>query len=115
MGPVLAPIPATTASELPSRPRRALLALMAFLLAFSVACSGLAVAHELHHDCTGVGCAGCAQIALGLHIGRAGTTLAVAALALALARRARTIRVLGEERSSDRLTTLVALKVQLND
>lgn len=89
--------------------------MLAVVLAFTCATSAAVLAHELHHDCTGEGCAVCAEIAVGLRLSRAGFSLASAPAALAAALSPFICAALGAVRRRARLTTLVFLKVQLND
>lgn len=88
---------------------------LALVLAFTCATSSVVLAHELHHDCAGEGCAVCAEMAIGLRLSRAGFSLASAPAALAAALLSFICAALGAVRRRARLTTLVFLKVQLND
>lgn len=88
---------------------------LALVLALTCATSSVVLAHELHHDCTGEGCAVCAEMAVGLRLSRAGFSLASAPAALAAALLPFICAALGSVRRRARLTTLVFLKVQLND
>lgn len=89
--------------------------MLAVVLAFTCATSAAVLAHELHHDCTGEGCAVCAEIAVGLRLSRAGFSPASAPAARAVALLPFICAVLGAVRRRARLTALVFLKVQLND
>lgn len=102
--------------ELADRPlNRAVALALAIALAVSVVLSSFTIAADYHHECTGDGCVVCAEMTGCLHIARVGTTLAgLGALALACLLSAAP-RVLGEEHARYFLSTLVHLKVQLND
>lgn len=89
--------------------------MLAVVLAFTCATSAAVLAHELHHDCAGEGCAVCAEIAVGLRLSRAGFSSASAPAALAVALLPFICVALGAFRRHARLTALVYLKVQLND
>lgn len=88
---------------------------LALVLAFICATSSMALAHDLHHDCAGEGCAVCAEMAAGLHLSHDGFSLSSAPAVLAVAMPTCALLVLGAVRRRLRLTTLVFLKVQLND
>lgn len=88
---------------------------LALVLAFICATSSMALAHDLHHDCAGEGCAVCAEMAAGLHLSHDGFSLSSAPTALAVAMPTCALLVLGAVRRRLWLTTLVFLKVQLND
>lgn len=102
--------------ELADQPlKRAIALALALALAVSVVLSSFTIAADYHHECTGDGCVVCAEMSGCLHIARVGTTLAgLGALALACILFAAP-RVLGEEHARFSLSTLVRLKVQLND
>lgn len=89
--------------------------MLAVVLAFTCATSAAVLAHELHHDCAGEGCAVCAEIAVGLRLSRAGCSPASAPAALAVALLPLICAALGAVCRRARLTALVFLKVQLND
>lgn len=88
---------------------------LSILLALAVVLSSLTVAEDFHHRCTGDGCVVCAQISACLHLARDGATLAGAIATPGVLTLSAAPLVLGEERVCLSLTTLVALKVQLND
>ena len=89
--------------------------ILSVLLALAVVLSSSTVAEDLHHRCTGDGCVVCAQISACLHLARDGATLAGAIATPGVLTLSAAPLVLGEERVCLSLTTLVALKVQLND
>ena len=99
----------------PARGPRIIIACLTLLVALMFAASSAAVAHELHHDCTGDGCAVCAEMAGNLHVARGGLALPAAPATPAAAALLGALLVIGAERVRFSLTTLVALKVQLND
>lgn len=94
---------------------RIIAALMALVIAFSVSVSSFTVAGDLHHHHTGDGCVVCAQISGCLHMARVGATLVADAAALVIVRALTCPLILGEERGRHACSTLVHLKVQLND
>lgn len=98
-----------------SRPAAMPAIILSVLLALAVVLSSSTVAEDLHHQCTGDGCVVCAQISACLHMARDGATLAGAVAAPDPLTLSAAPLVLGEERVRLSLTTLVALKVQLND
>lgn len=89
--------------------------ILSVLLALAVVLSSSTVAEDLHHQCTGDGCVVCAQISACLHMARDGATLAGAVAAPDPLTLSSAPLVFGAERVRLSLTTLVALKVQLND
>ena len=89
--------------------------LLAVVLAFTFAASPVALARELHHDCAGEGCAVCAEMAIGMHLSRDGISPASAPAIFAAAVPLLMFVALDAVRRRTRLTTLVFLKVQLND
>ena len=98
-----------------SRPAAMPAIILSVLLALAVVLSSLTVAEDFHHRCTGDGCVVCAQISACLHLARDGATLAGAIATPGVLTLSAAPLVLGEERVCLSLTTLVALKVQLND
>lgn len=102
-------------SNLPSLVYRLAALVLVLVLAYSVAAASFTVAEDFRHHCTGDGCAVCAQMAGCLHIARGGVTLAGVATLLAIFRVLAASPTMGDERGRFRLTTLVALGVQLND
>ena len=101
--------------DMPGPAARALALAVALALLIAFAASSFTVAEDLHHDCTGDGCAVCAQMAGCLHIARGGATLATGAIVLAAALLRGALAVIGRVRPRLRTTALVAQKVQLND
>ena len=95
--------------------RRALAALLALTVALTFATSSLTLSHELHHDCTGDGCAVCAEMAMGLHLVRAGFSAPGAPAALGAVLPVLALLSLGVVLRRAGATTLVSLHVQLND
>lgn len=89
--------------------------LIALIVAFVFSTSSVSISHELHHDCTGDGCAICAEMASGLHLVRDGFSMPGAVAALPIVFPFIAFLLFGLIRRSMRLMTLVALKVQLND
>lgn len=98
-----------------TRRTRFLTAAMAFLIAFSVVSSSFTVAGDFHHHHTGDGCTVCAEMAGCLHMARVGATLVASATVLVIVRALVCPLILGEERGRHACSTLVHLKVQLND
>ena len=98
----MAPIRAT-------RLQKAVAVLVALVFAITFAASSASISQELHHDCTGDGCAG------GMHLARVGFSLPGAPAALAAPMPLPAFPVLGALSRRMNLTTLVSLKVQLND
>lgn len=107
---------AASRAQIESQPVRCAVALAcALALAFAFACSAFTVAEDFHHDCTGDGCAVCAQIAGCLHIARGGIALAgIGTLAAILSVRWAPF-VAGPERRAFDLSDLFTLKARLND
>lgn len=100
--------------ELP--PLRTRFLALALTVALALACifSPIAVAHEMHHDCTGVGCVTCAEMAGNLSLAQRGSVphnpIAIVSLLIIYA-----IAIIGVEHASYAPVTLVSLKVRLDD
>ena len=105
------PIAPLRATRLP----QAVAVLVALVFAITFAASSASISQELHHDCTGDGCAVCAEMAGGMHLARVGFSLPGAPAALAALMPLPAFPVLGALSRRMNLTTLVSLKVQLND
>lgn len=75
----------------------------------------IAAAHELHHDCTGAGCAICAELAGNLSIARGGDTVPMGATSFITLLLISALAVIGTERSSYAPVTLLSLRVRLDD
>ena len=101
-------------NELPSLHTRLLALALAIALALTCIFSPIAVAHEIHHDCTGIGCATCAEMAGNLSLAQRGSVphnpIAIALLLMIYA-----VAVIGVEHASYAPVTLISLKVRLDD
>ena len=99
---------------LPPMSIRIAAAVLAICMALVCVLSPIAEAHELHHDCTGIGCAVCAELAGNLSLAQRGSVphspIDIAALLMICA-----IAVIGITRSSYAPVTLISLKVRLDD
>lgn len=100
--------------ELPSLHARLLASVLAIALALTCIFSPIAVAHELHHDCTGAGCATCAEMVGNLSLAQRGSVphnpIVIASLLMIYA-----IAVIGVKHASYAPVTLISLKVRLDD
>ncbi len=100
--------------ELPSLQTRLVALALAIALALACIFSPIAVAHEMHHDCTGIGCATCAEMAGNLSLAQRGSVphnpIAIASLLIIYA-----VAVIGVEHASYAPVTLISLKVRLDD
>ena len=102
-------------NSMPPASTRALALLLALALFAATVFSPIAAAHELHHDCTGTGCAVCAELAGNLSLARGGGTVPAAAGALITLLLISALAAIGAERSSYAPVTLISLKVRLDD
>ena len=100
--------------ELPPLCTRFLALTLAIALALACIFSPIAVAHEMHHDCTGVGCTTCAEMAGNLSLAQRGSAphnpIAIVAILMIYA-----AAVIGIEHTSYAPVTLISLKVRLDD
>lgn len=100
--------------ELPPLRMRLLALALAIAVALTCIFSPIAVAHELHHDCTGAGCATCAEMAGNLSLAQRGSVphspIAIVSLLIIYA-----VAIIGVEYASYAPVTLVSLKVRLDD
>lgn len=100
--------------ELPPLRMRLLALTLAIAVTLTCIFSPIAVAHEMHHDCTGVGCATCAEMAGNLSLAQRGSVphnpIVIASLLMIYA-----AAVIGVEYASYAPVTLISLKVRLDD
>ena len=100
--------------ELPPLRMRLLASVLAIAVALTCIFSPIAVAHELHHDCTGAGCATCAEMVGNLSLAQRGSVphnpIVIASLLMIYA-----IAVIGVKHASYASVTLISLKVRLDD
>lgn len=100
--------------ELPSLHARLLASVLAIALVLTCIFSPIAIAHELHHDCSGTGCVTCAEMAGNLSLAQRGSVphnpIVIASLLMIYA-----IAVIGVEHASYAPVTLISLKVRLDD